>query len=1191
MRAIINIRLEKGGEFYCSLIMVAKRFSKNRLVKAIFGCLFVMMGLFTAVAPAMVSEPVFADPVEETTETTEATETTEQATISISDELVRETQEGGKSCQDSLGAIGWLVCPTTGKISEAVDWLYDKIENILVINPVEMKDGSPIYEIWKYMLGVTNVVFIIFCLVMVYSQLTGLGITNYGLKKTLPKLIVAAILVNLSFLICSLAVDASNIIGSSLRGVFTSIEEATMGGMTMTGGLKVSEMYSALAGGSTLAIGAGLIAFETGAIWMLIPTVLGAIVAVVVGLVTIALRQAVVALLIMISPLAIVAYMLPNTEQWFKKWRQLLTKMLVFYPMFSLLFGASSLAGFAIIASAQDGFGLLLGIAVQIFPLFFSWSLMKMSGTVLGTINSKLSGLMARPLMANRAWADSHRELTRQRNLARGNVYLPSLKLVQFLNNRKVAREEETKEHAESVRLRGQAYAVMRNYTKDGKYLSKEGEESFEQMIRNVGYQRTIDRHKHTFNGGVGDLGANKAQTARLKALDAKIIRESDRAKMETTRGELIDYRNAVGFHERMEDAMLAHEDEKYGYEIDKNGNRVRRGDYKFHFDGEKAKDLADATARYSDISKIMKGNEYDAQYAAAAAAHARDSQQKVHDTRMQKYAELLPPTRDVEYRLKELIDTVDKIDNTSDAIKNVDAIISFMRVLNQRGDTDLLTNGMFELMKHDVNLGTHASQALAGFSMFEVKGADPAIRRFGKYINLETAQMYNKNKRKNPIVHFKEYVTGQYEEEDPENAGQTIIRYSKRPMAVLMEGTSFDDIERTAMSNMDDLIKSAYRDKDGKLDIKKFFAKRDQIETAIGPQFISSSLKQLSGSEQLKSLVTFKTGYAAEVAKEVDQNGKERVIVDENGDPIYEWKAVWDKDDSDFIEDPKYARKYYQEHTMKYLSDQTPNQILRLRSDYYDGLREHLAERFEEYEDSDLTAEELQARRDYEAERARIQTKYGDAPIGEAKRKRDAELKAAKHKIAGIPLRKMLDGRGTLEQIYRMRRSGIAADAKPWVREWLKLDDEVAIRIYEEAKRKESRERKAELEKKIEEAKGKLDKEVESVPKVEDSELEEGASEEDLKGDDEGAAYESPLIYDESYKQELIDAISELYEDLRDDDESFYEESLSYLKSKLAKDSFVIVEYEKNHENDPYAGTYEMRNWLLDLLDDIRNY
>ena len=440
--------------------MIVKRYSKNKIIRAIFGCLFGIMMILSGV----LTTPVYADPVgEEITEVVETEEVTEEnvegedteeegvyenAETEENEEVEGENQNKRpqSTCERSLESIGWLVCPTTGKVAEAVDWLYEKIEKVLVINPVEMKDGSPIYEVWKYIKGITNIIFIIFLLVVIYSQITGVGISNYGVKKALPKLIVAAILVNLSFVLCSLAVDVSNVVGQSLRGVFTSIEESTIGTMTFEEGqgmyVSMSQTYSALAGGSVLAVGAGVIAFETGAIWMLIPVVLGAIVAVVTGLITIALRQAVVALLIMIAPMAIVAYILPNTEEWFKKWKKLLIRMLVFYPMFSLLFGASSLAGFAIIASATDGFWVLVGIAVQIFPLFFSWSLMKMSGTVLGTINTKLRGLATRPLASTRSWAESRKAQTSAYHMQYGVT--PSAYLRRYLDNRKALRDTNT---------------------------------------------------------------------------------------------------------------------------------------------------------------------------------------------------------------------------------------------------------------------------------------------------------------------------------------------------------------------------------------------------------------------------------------------------------------------------------------------------------------------------------------------------------------------------------------------------------------------------------------------------------------------------------------------------------------------------------------------------------------------------
>ena len=1084
----------------------------------------------------MVTAPVYADPVE--TETAEATE----ETVSISDELVRETQESGKSCQDSLGAIGWLVCPTTGKISEAVDWLYEKIENILVINPVEMKDGSPIYEVWKYMLGVTNIVFIIFCLVMVYSQLTGLGITNYGLKKTLPKLIVAAILVNLSFLICSLAVDASNIIGASLRGVFTSIEEATMSGMTMNGGLKVSEMYGALAGGSALALGAGVIAFETGAIWMLIPTVLGAIVAVVIGLVTIALRQAVVALLIMISPLAIIAYMLPNTEQWFKKWRQLLTKMLVFYPMFSLLFGASSLAGFAIIASATDGFGVLLGVAVQIFPLFFSWSLMKMSGTVLGTINSKLSSLAARPLAANRAWADSHRELTRQKNLARGDVYSPSLRLMQFLNDRKVAREEETAQRASLAKKRGIAAWAESHYDKNGK-LNRKGEMAYKNVERGMDYDERILRHNTNLDEGVGGLGRDAAHTRRLEALDKSMIRTSERLKAQQARAELVENRNAESFYKRMEDAMNAHMDEENGYVIDaETGRRVRRGDYKFHFDGEKAKDFGDAIARYDTIKGIM-GNEHDVQYVAATAAQAYDTQKKILETKMQKYFELLPPTRDVEYRLGELT----KIFAPGERVDaRIDAILPGLRILNQRGDTDLLRMQLENILNNGggVDLGTHASQALASFLMFEVKDNDPLLRRFGKYINLETAQAYNKNKRQNTHLSLDEYITGEYEDWEPVDPGapgdqpkKKRVGKSKRAMAELIEGTSLDNVERTAYSNLDDMLKNTYT-KDGKLDEEKYFAKREEIETAIGPAFISASLKYLSGSEQLKNAVSFLTGYSGD-------------------------KPVWE-DEKSPLYGSKMAEEYHRRKTIEYLKNQTPSQILGLRSDYYGPLMAHLVKEYEEADTTGWSDEAIAEREEYMKERAEIQTRYGDLPAEEAQEKRKKDFKALREKMAGAQFRQTLDSKGMLNQIYRTRRSGAANNAKNWLRGWLNLDDEALINL------------------KLNTDRDKMNKNLEDLKKKQNK----GESDLPLE---ENVKYR---VYDEGDVVKFTTWIEDLWEDVKTDDDSiFYEESLKYLKKELSEESYIVKEYERYRKDDPYADGHMLKEFLLNMLSNLDNY
>ncbi len=1122
--------------------MMVKKWTKNRLGKAIFGCLFAILGMFGILAVGPTTN-VYADPP------TTTTPTTEPATEPTTTEPTATTQETSVSCEDSLGALSWLICPTTGKFSEAVDWLYEKIEQILIIKPVEMKDGTPIYEIWKYARGITNIVFIILFLVVIYSQITGIGITNYGIKKILPKMIVVAILVNLSFIICSIAVDVSNIVGNGLRGVFTSIEESTMASLEpgAISGVTLSQMYSSMAGGTALAIGAGIIAFETGSVWMLIPLVLGALVSVVSGLITIALRQAVVALLIMISPLAMVAYMLPNTESLFKKWKKLLTQMLVFYPMFSLLFGASNLAGWAIITSAKDGFTLMLGIAVQIFPLFFSWSLMKMSGTFLSTINGKIQGLAARPLAINRAWADSNRQLMKQKNLASSKAYTPSLRLMQFMSNRKIMREEETAEHATTVKLRGQAYAAMRNYRKDGT-PSAEGEESYELQARNMRYQKQIMYHKNNMNKGMGQLESvknrnNAAQIARLKALDNANVEAADELFAESARGERIDQINAAGRHKRFEDAINAHMDEINRYTYDTpTGLRGDREDYKLHFAGD-ATARAAAQARYDALNKIMEGSKVDTQYAAASASQVFDTQKKIMEAKMQKYFELTPPTKDLEYRLAELT-------KSQDAIMNIDTIISGLRILNQRGDTDLVKKQLDYILENGVELGTHASQSLASFLMFEVKDNDPVLRRFGKYINLETANVYNKNKRKEPIVTYDEYIKGYHYEPNGEKV------FAKKDLVKLIEGTSLDNIERTAFSNLDESLKKAYgfdeENPQNEWDVKGWMEKREQIQTAFEPAFLSSSLKWLSGSEQINSAVKFWTGY--ELSQKKDEDGN-LVIDPDTKEPVYELSAVWDDKKSGLYGNQD-AKEYFRRKTYDYFKDQTTGQILGMRTDYRDPTIEHLIDMYlNDKDESDATLADRKQR--YENAKSEIENKYNDITDSKKRNeKRRKDLAALKRGIAGVQLRKILDGTGKLEQIYTTRRSGASNNAKDWLRQMLNLDDKDEIYRYLDQKEKELKEKKA------------------------------NKSQEDSSGDSAPRA-KSPYS-DKSTRVRVTSELHKILDESGDDpdpDASFYEESMDFLEHEFGADGEVVVQYKdyvKNH------GSRADRNELFSKLEEL---
>ena len=843
--------------------MSIKKSIIKRFLWTFIGGFFVLVNLFagTSVNTATAIEPVAA-------ETPAISETVELKAPNTGEDDNAE-KEVVDICSQELGSVSWRLCPETDKVSHAADWLYEKIEEVLVINPIEAKDGTPIYEIWKYCRSVTNLVFIVFLLIIIYSQLTGMGINNYGIKKALPKLIVAAILVNLSFIICSIAVDASNIIGSNLREIFLGVEHMAASSQGVAErAATYSEYYAALAAGEGLTVVGITAALESGTIWMLIPTVLASLAAVITGLITVAMRQAVVVLLVMVAPLAIVASILPNTDNLAKKWRKLFIKMLVFYPLMSLLFGASSLAGWAIIQGANDGFAVLLGKAVQFFPLFFAWSLMKMSDTFLGAIGGKISGLVRPLISSNRAWADSHRALTRERMLARTNVYTPSARLNQFLTNRRMKREMDTAEYRAKTKMRGELYNANAHYVwvkdKNGKLvkvLSKDGLEAYNMQAESMEMKKAILQDKNNFEEGFSERaklqGLDEKTVKELERLDGRNVRAADNLFNENMRTTLINLRNSEGRHKRYSDAITAHLDDEHAHDP-----RYRRHE------------LADRTAareRYESMMESVYGSQYDAQYLAAEAASAFEANKQVHEGKFQKYFKNTVPTQDLRHRLEEL----SKSDNSSEYIS---AIIAGMRILNERGDTSLVRKTLYEITAKNaagedkLQLGTKASQDLASFLMFEVKDNSPILRRFGKYINLETAHVFDdtkdgvakfsaKDRRYNRGVTYDEYLNGEYEDYADAEGKTRVTRRPKRNAVTLLNGTSFKGVEREAFKDLEESIADVST-KDGVLDEDKYEDLYKNTFNSILANMVSDQFNYASGSEQIVAFAKMLTGF-----------------------------------------------------------------------------------------------------------------------------------------------------------------------------------------------------------------------------------------------------------------------------------------------------------------------------------------
>ena len=351
-------------------------------------------------------------------------EQTSTSTISIESPSENST---GTSCD--VQGIGWIICPVSNWLADGIDYMYSALQEFLKTKPLETTNqNSGIYLAWVIMRNISNVAFIVAFLVIIYSQLTSVGISNYGVKKMLPRLIIAAVLVNLSFTFCAVLLDLSNIAGYAFQDAFMGIKNtiSTVGENTST--WTWSEVISTALSNGALAVGAGYavsLALTTEILPMLVPAATLAGLTLLFILLIMAARQALIIILIIVSPLAFVCYLLPGTEKWFKKWRDLFFTMLVFFPAFAVVFGGAQLAGILIIQNASGPNGAImhvLGMLVQIIPLAITPLIMKLSGGVLGKfagfVNDKNKGLYDR----SKNWSKDRRETIKNKKLANANM-------------------------------------------------------------------------------------------------------------------------------------------------------------------------------------------------------------------------------------------------------------------------------------------------------------------------------------------------------------------------------------------------------------------------------------------------------------------------------------------------------------------------------------------------------------------------------------------------------------------------------------------------------------------------------------------------------------------------------------------------------------------------------------------------
>lgn len=300
-------------------------------------------------------------------------------------------------------SMSWILCPAINNMASAVDGIDAMLASWLSVDADLYENGSHTEEAWGYFRSIANIMMIIFLLVIIFSQLTGFGIDNYGIKKMLPKLILMAVLINLSFLICQLAIDLSNILGVSLSTMFKNIGLSIYDGLTA--GQVVTTIVAALfttvgvagaASGTIISI-VGL-ATGGGGVMLVISLVLvllAALVAILMFFIMLGARMIIIIIFTAIAPLAFACFIFPNTQGYFKKWWDIFKTMLIMYPICGALYGMSFIIrGLVFVNDGNAHFWMaIVAVCAPFLPFLLLPTLLRGALAALGKVGGTVAAL------------------------------------------------------------------------------------------------------------------------------------------------------------------------------------------------------------------------------------------------------------------------------------------------------------------------------------------------------------------------------------------------------------------------------------------------------------------------------------------------------------------------------------------------------------------------------------------------------------------------------------------------------------------------------------------------------------------------------------------------------------------------------------------------------------------------------
>lgn len=303
------------------------------------------------------------------------------------------------SCNAGLNPLNWLICGIVSGLVSIIGDVDNIINSELSVGTSSSNSDSPnaifcdptssgvalqtcnAYEqAWSSFRDIALGLLVVVGLVIVISQALGSEVLDaYTVRKALPRLLIAAIGITLSWPLMKFFVTLTNDLGYGIRNLIYAPFSKFTNTVNLGGG---NDWAVTLATGTAITVMGifGLLSFAATAALALF-----------VGFLVLVLRQLVIIVLIILAPVAILMYILPNTQHIYKLWWESFSKALLMFPIIAALIASGRV--FSAVAAGQtnnpgggDPLDALIAFAAFFAPYFILPLTFKFAGGALRQI-------------------------------------------------------------------------------------------------------------------------------------------------------------------------------------------------------------------------------------------------------------------------------------------------------------------------------------------------------------------------------------------------------------------------------------------------------------------------------------------------------------------------------------------------------------------------------------------------------------------------------------------------------------------------------------------------------------------------------------------------------------------------------------------------------------------------------------